>query len=338
MDGLNNNPDKTEKSMNQIIFYLFECAYLPGLRIAQKTRISAKSVAEMLRNRLPDKTRNHMRMKPCVQAAALLLPGFLALPSHAQLQPLWEAGIGLGALDAPDYRGSDVRSTYLLPVPYLVYRGKFLKADRNGVRAALLQSDRMEINLSLNATLPVSSKNNPVRRGMADLKPTVELGPTADFNLWMSDDRKTKLDFRVPLRAAITLQSSPKHIGWLLAPGLNLSVTDPAGWSGWNLGMAGGPLFSDRRYNSYFYSVGVTEATASRPAYAAAGGYSGTRFTATLSKRFSHYWVGAFVRQDNLAGAIFIDSPLVQRRNGVSAGMAFAWIFGASSTRVEATE
>lgn len=273
-----------------------------------------------------------------IPAAALLLLGLLTLPCHAQQQPLWEIGAGLGVLNAPDYRGADARSTYLFPVPYLVYRGRFLKADRNGVRAALLQSDRVEINLSLNATVPARSRNNPVRRGMADLKPTAELGPTADFNLWMSSNQKEKLDFRVPLRAAVTLESSPKHIGWLLAPDLRLSVNDPGGWSGWRLGAGGGPLFSDRRYNSYFYSVGAAEATADRPAYAAAGGYAGTQFTATLSKRFPRYWVGAFLRQDNVAGAVFADSPLVKRRNGLSGGIAVAWIFGTSSTQVEVAE
>ncbi len=57
-----------------------------------------------------------------------------AEPGHAELKPLWEAGLGIGAVTFPDYRGSDRTQTYMLPVPYFVYRGEFLKADRNGLR------------------------------------------------------------------------------------------------------------------------------------------------------------------------------------------------------------
>jgi outer membrane protein len=38
-------------------------------------------------------------------------------------KPLWEIGVGLAVLQMPDYRGSDKYRGYLLPYPYLVYRG-----------------------------------------------------------------------------------------------------------------------------------------------------------------------------------------------------------------------
>ena len=33
----------------------------------------------------------------------------------------------------------------------------------------------------------------------------------------------------------------------------------------------------------------------------------------TFTKRFPHYWVGAFLRYDTLRGAVFEDSPLVRQ-------------------------
>jgi outer membrane scaffolding protein for murein synthesis (MipA/OmpV family) len=268
---------------------------------------------------------------------AIPIAALLTLPihhSHADTLPLWEAGIGVGALSLPDYRGSDVRDTYVLPVPYFIYRGEFLKADRNGVRGTLFSSNKVEVNVSLNATLPVNSRNNPARRGMADLKPTVEIGPTLDVNLWNSADRQMKLDFRAPLRTAVTVESSPKSIGWLFSPNLNLDIRNPAGLLGWHLGMLAGPVFANRKYNTHFYSVTPADATAVRPAYSASGGYSGSQFTIATSKRFRHYWVGAFMRYDTLAGAVFEDSPLVKKRSAVSAGFAVSWVFGESSTLV----
>ena len=259
------------------------------------------------------------------------------LPATAEPLPLWEAGLGVAAVSLPDYRGADTSRTYVLPAPYFVYRGEFLKADRNGLRSTLFNSDRVELNLSLNATLPVSSKNNNARQGMASLRPTVELGPTLSVNLWNAPSGKMKLDFRTPLRTAVTIESSPRQIGWLFGPNLNLDVREPFGLSGWNLGMLAGPNFQSRDYNRYFYSVGAADATATRPRYDAPGGYAGSQFTAAVSKRFQSYWVGAFVRYDTLAGAAFEDSPLVQRKNAVSAGVAVTWVFGQSGTMVEAT-
>jgi MipA family protein len=260
-----------------------------------------------------------------------------AFPAFAEQLPLWEAGAGVAAISLPDYRGADTSRTYLLPAPYFVYRGEFLKADRNGVRSTLFNTDRVELNLSLNATLPVSSKNNAARQGMSSLRPTVELGPTLSLNLWKAPSGKMKLDLRTPLRTAVTMESSPRQIGWLFAPNLNLDVRDPFGMAGWNLGMLAGPNFQSRRYNDYFYSVGAADATAARPRYDAPGGYAGSQFTAAVSRRFERTWVGAFLRYDTLGGASFEDSPLVQRKNAVSAGVAITWVFGQSSTMVEAT-
>ena len=283
---------------------------------------------------------------PCLMAMAVLAVLAAVRPVHAQsgpgstlaMRPLWELGAGAAAIRLPDYRGSDQKRSYLLPVPYFVYRGVRFKADRNGVRTTLFDSDRIDLSLSANATLPVSSHNNAARSGMADLKPTVELGPILSLNVWQSAAQDMKLDLRAPLRTSLTLERSPRQIGWVFAPNLNLDIRDPAGFTGWNLGMLAGPLFSTRRYNQYFYSVGAADATGTRPAYDAPGGYSGSQFTLALSKRYAHYWVGGFLCYDRLAGARFESSPLVRQNDAVSVGFAVSWIFGESARKVDASE
>lgn len=272
-------------------------------------------------------------------ALSIVLMGLAGLTlgraSLAEPLPLWEVGAGVGVLALPDYRGSDETATYVLPVPYFVYRGEYLKADRGSLRAELFDNDRIEANLSLNATVPVHSKNNQARRGMPDLKPTVELGGDVSLALWNSMDSRMKLHFRAPLRTAITIESSPKQIGWLFAPNLNLNIVDPGGFSGWKMNMLAGPLFQSRKYNDHFYSVSSSQALPDRPAYDAKGGYSGAQLTMTLSKRYRRHWVGGFLRYDNLTGSVFDESPLVRDRNAVSAGVAVSWIFGKSSQLVE---
>jgi MipA family protein len=264
---------------------------------------------------------------------AALLALCWAMPVQAKEEPLLEYGLGLGAVAFEDYRGSDSTHLYPLPVPYVVYNGTFLKADRDGVRGTLFNQDRVEINLSMNATTPV--RNDAARNGMPELDSTVEVGPSLDLHLLRSDDARIKFDLRMPLRAAFTVDSSPRMIGWTFTPRFNLDVADPLGYAGWHLGLLTGPLFADRRYHDYFYSVAPQYATAERPEYQASGGYAGTQFISSISKRFPRYWVGAYVRYDTLAGAAFVDSPLVQTRRYWSAGLGFSWMIHRSATMVE---
>jgi len=276
----------------------------------------------------PLSRRNHLP-----GAAVLLASAFWVVPVHAKEEPLWEFGLGIGAIGFEDYRGSDTTHVYPIPVPYFVYNGKFLKADRDGVRGTLFNQDWIEINLSGNATTPV--RNDRERSGMPELEPTLELGPSVDLHLLRRADGKVRLDLRMPLRAAVTVEGSPKAIGWTFTPRLALDVADPLGFAGWNAGFLTGPLFADRRYQEYFYSVAPQDATASRPAYQAQGGYAGTQFVTSLSRRFPKFWVGTYMRYDTLAGAVFQDSPLVQRRSYWSAGIGISWMISRSSRSVE---
>ena len=114
-------------------------------------------------------------------AAALLAAACWAHCALAKQEPLYEFGLGLGAIAFEDYRGSDTVHGLPLPLPYILYNGKFLKANRDGIRGTLFNQDRFELNLSFDATTPV--RNGRERSGMPDLKPTVELGPSVDVHL-----------------------------------------------------------------------------------------------------------------------------------------------------------
>ncbi len=256
-----------------------------------------------------------------------------AAAAQAKEEPLLEIGAGVGAIGFEDYRGSETTHAYPLPIPYLVYNGKFLKADREGVRSTLFDKDWVELNLSGNATTPVRSDRE--RSGMPDLKSTLEVGPSLDLHLAASADRRIKFDLRLPLRAAFTVEALPQFVGWTFTPRLALDVADPWGFAGWNAGVLAGPLFAGQRYNAYFYSVAPPYATAARPAYQATGGYAGAQAIMALSKRFPHYWVGAYVRGDSLSGATFGSSPLVQRNSYWSAGFGVAWMIHTSTRMVE---
>jgi outer membrane protein len=275
-----------------------------------------------------------------VAVCALGLAG-AAAESCADQLPLWEAGVGLAAIDFPDYRGSDQRKGYVLPLPFLVYRGNVLKVDRDGVRGLFLKTDAVELDFSLSASTPVKSENNRARQGMPDLDPTVEIGPKVNITLYRGPSGKSAVQLRLPVRAVIAIATDFTHAhseGFVFEPQLTLDVHQLTPLSGWRVGVAAGPLFGDSRYHGYYYSVAPAFATPSRPAYTAPAGYGGTQLTLSTSRRFPSFWIGAFARWDRVNGAVFEDSPLVKREQGFAFGLAVSWVFKRSATLVEADD
>lgn len=266
-----------------------------------------------------------------------LLLGLLTLlatgASGAQERPLWELGAGIATLSLPYYRGSAAERSYAIPYPYLVYRGEYLNVDKDGMRGWLYRSEQLNLDLSLAAGVPVPSDQNGPRSGMPDLDPTVEFGPSIEYRLWHSEDRRRNAWLRLPLRGAFAISNPVTYQGWVFAPYIEFSRHD-FGRSGWINSLAFGPLFADAAYHDYFYGVAPQYATATRPAYEAQGGYSGSRITLMSGKTFDQLWLTAFVRLDTLKGASFVDSPLVETRRYHIVGVALTWIFARSETRV----
>ncbi len=274
-------------------------------------------------------TRTRGPIRPCLLtalAALLLGPGLR--PAAAAELPLWELGLGVAGLSLPHYRGAERSTRWLLPVPYAVYRGEVLRANRDGVKAMLFDSDTVDFDLSVAATAPSRSADEPVREGMPDLAGTLEFGP--NVNLRLARGPGWRLELRLPVRAALTLENSPRAIGWAAAPNINLDrAIGP-----WNLGLQGGLLWGSRRLHGYFYDVDPAQATATRPAYRADGGSAGWQATVGLSRRDGDRWFGAFVRTGSVAGSAFADSPLVRRTQSTSFGVAFSWVLWRSERLV----
>ena len=265
-------------------------------------------------------------LKPLVALVALVAAATLPATARAE-QPLWELGLGVGVVQLPHYRGSDQQHTWLLPVPYLVYRGEVFKADREGPRAELFNREPFQLDLSAAANAPTRSRDNRAREGMPDLAPTLELGPNLNWTLRRGPG--WKLALRLPVRLSLALDSGLRTPGWIATPNLNLELRSAGGW---NLGLQTGPVLTTRGLNAYFYDVDPAHATASRPAYRAPGGYAGWTAMAALSRRDGKRWLAGFVKYDQLGGAAFADSPLLRQRQQWSGGVAVSWVFAQSAT------
>ena len=244
--------------------------------------------------------------------------------SPVKVKPSWQLGVGVGGLSLPHYRGSDQSSSYISPIPYLRYNGNRLKVDREGGRYNFYDDKDVRVDVSLAFSLAVDSEDNRARTGMFNLGHIIELGPRVQYKLYQSDDNNIRFRFALPLRASFATDfKNTESIGLVFAPYFQLRYFN----TGWESAFSLGPVWASEEYHDYFYEVESQYATASRPTYNATSGYSGSRFTFSMSKRFDKIYFGLFAKYDYLKGAVFIDSPLVKQNDSFILGVALSWVF-----------
>jgi len=265
------------------------------------------------------------RLARAVLALALLLPAAASAD-----EPLWEIGAGIGVASFPEYRGSNERAGYVLPIPYLVYRGERFRIGRDGARGVLAEADRYELDISVDAAVPVESSDDGPRAGMAELDPVVEAGPSLDWELGVAGPGRWTL--RLPVRVAIATDlDSTSHEGWTFHPQLHLA---PDLVGDWDFGFSLGPRFGSRDYHAYYYDVAAADVRPGREQFRASAGYSGLALRGSASRRFGNWWAGGFFRYDNLAGTTFADSPLVETKHALAVGFGVSWVFRQSEAMV----
>lgn len=254
--------------------------------------------------------------------------------SPAAPLPLWELGVGLGALSAPAYLGSATTRNYAAPWPWVVYRGETLQANREGVGLNLLQRHGMELDLSFSGTLPVRSSGT-AREGMPNLPAVVEAGAVLKIALSQASDPHWTL--HLPLRQGIGLhRDGPQRVGWIANPTLRGSQPATLFNQAVDWGLDLGLKFQDAAFNRTYYRVRPDQASISRPAYDSRGGYAGATLNSGLWARRGDWVFGGFIGVSALGGARFADSPLVQRRTNVFGGLSFVRVLGASSQSAHA--
>jgi len=258
----------------------------------------------------------------------------LGVPMYAFADhlPLWEAGIGFGTIHAPYYRGAKSTKDYALPLPYLIYRGERLSADREGFRGKLFESDKLRLQMSVAGNIPVPSETGGARAGMPGLDPVLEFGPSLHYKIWHNQKDDALLWLKIPLRAAISIGNPIlDYQGLVFSPYLQIEKTIHVDTTRWHFRLSTGPTFASEKYHDYFYEVESQYVTTTREEYHGSGGYSGSRVTVTASRSSRHFYVGGFVRYDNLSGAVFENSPLVETKDYFVFGMFFAWVFANST-------
>ena len=259
-----------------------------------------------------------------------LLPALLAasaVQAQEATRPLWEVGgVGL-AVSQQAYPGSERQVQRGLALPYVIYRGRFLRADSEGVGVRAVRTPRFELDVSAAAAFGSRAGDDPVRAGMPNLGTLVEFGPRVKWNL-AGTPREGLWRIDLPLRGVFDLSDSLEHRGTVFQPALVWHRRQDA----WHLTVAGSVLLADRRLAATFYEVAPAFATAARPAYQARSGLLATRLSASVSRELTRDWsVFGFARIDSVAGAANRASPLVRQATGATVGIGLSWTWWRSA-------
>ncbi|HVE52686.1 MAG TPA: MipA/OmpV family protein [Ramlibacter sp.] len=269
-----------------------------------------------------------------MRSRILLIAGFAiaAAPAAAQDmatggpdpqgRPLWEIGAAGGATWQQAYPGSSRQVNRALVLPWLVYRGRYLRADSESVGLRAVRTPRYELDISAAGAFGSRAGDDPVRAGMPDLGTMVEIGPRLRVNLGGTpEDGRWRLD--LPLRGVYDLSDSLAYRGAVFQPGISWTRRLPGAWT---VGASASLTFADAKLSRTFYDVAPAHANALRPAYHAEAGLMSTRLSASLSRRLSADWtLFGFARIDSVAGAANRASPLVTRTTGATLGLGASW-------------
>jgi len=255
----------------------------------------------------------------------------IALAEEKKELPLWEVGLAGGIFSVPHYVGSDQRYTLPLAIPYIIYRGETIRADRGGLRGRLFDEAGISLDLDFSFGLPVKSSNK-ARQGMPDLKFSGQVGP--QLNIIIAKDKTSTLSLHLPWRFALDTNGS--YQGWVTEPSLRYKRNDllPE-LNKMSLRLEAGILYASQSYNQTYYGVESIYATASRPTYQAQQGLHSYFSDASLRYNIDdHLSIVAVVRMRTLAGSINRNSPLVRQNSYFSTGIGMVWSFMSSDEKV----
>lgn len=265
------------------------------------------------------------RLRPLSLVLAALFTG----PALAQSSPqapagerLWEVGVASFGLSQQAWPGASEDVRRAIALPYVLYRGPMLRIDREAFGMRAVKTPNFELDVGFSGALGSRAKDTVARQGMPELGTLVEFGPRARWNL-AGDSLGSQWRLELPLRGVFDVNDGFSSRGLAVEP--KLRWTHPA-IAGWRLNASAGALFGDRQLTSTFYDVELPYATATRPAYDAKPGLIAWRLRLTASHRLSPDWrIFGFGRIDSVAGAANLDSPLVSRTVGYSAGVGLQW-------------
>ncbi|MDP6705156.1 MAG: MipA/OmpV family protein [Alphaproteobacteria bacterium] len=248
---------------------------------------------------------------------------------------MFEIGAIGGGGYVPDYPAAGQNHFQAIGLPYIVYRGDFLRSDERGLRGRILRTRNFEFDVSLGGSFSTDSDKNDARAGMPDLDWMGEIGPRLQITLARAA-RNARLDLELPVRAVFSTDlTSIDYRGFVFAPELAYQNEDFLD-ADYQVKLSLGPVLATERLMDYFYEVDPAFARPGRPAFDADPGYLGSRLQLLVSKPLGGRLTLFGAAQVGFHGGATNDaSPLFQDDVTFAVGIGLAWSFWQSERRVK---
>lgn len=256
--------------------------------------------------------------------------GLTGFENINESQPLWEFGVGGGAIEVANYPASSERNFIALAAPYVVYRGDvFRVGGGDGMRAVVVETSDFELDLSFGGAFSADSEDNTSRAGMPELDFLFEVGPqliyrVKDYKFAQGGDARLKA--RLQARAVFSTDFDRiDDRGFVIEPTISYQqrgvLFKEAG-----LNLAFSLTFATEKLQDYFYQVDRQFANSNRQQYNAKGGYLGAELSLGLSlpirKNIRAFITGSAQFHQ---GAANQNSPLYEKDITYSIGLGFVW-------------
>lgn len=253
-------------------------------------------------------------------------------------KPLWEVGLFGSVMTFPHYPGSDEDMSYVVALPYLVYRGDKFRMSREGMEGIFFKTERLQSTISLSGYPPVSGETE-ARAGMPDLGALFGIGPELKWYLWSRNEvNSLYIATAVHAVSSIDVDSGLTMAYEGIKYGASLIYRNRTliREKGSSFGFSAGTYYGDSGLHAYLYDVDTQYARADRLSYQSDRGHSGHSLFGYLTYGLTDVLaVGVFGRWDNVRHAVFNDSPLVRQDDNYTGGIYLIWKVYQSKTLVE---
>lgn len=259
----------------------------------------------------------------------------LSLPIQAQTHPggtlpLWEIGTFGTALSQQAYPGSSQVIDRALVLPYFIYRGQYLRADRGSVGVRAIKTDTIEFDVGFSGAFGSNSNEIEARKGMPDLGTLVEFGPRVKWNLG-SAPGNARLRAELALRGVFDLSDNMKDKGLSLEPEL---IYERMSSRDFRYSTSIGLVFGDERLTETFYGVAPVYATSTRSVYRAQSGLIMSRLSLNATYSMTpNLRIFGFGRLSSIDGGANGGSPLVRQSTSSTLGFGLLYTLMRSDAR-----
>jgi hypothetical protein len=239
----------------------------------------------------------------------------------------------------PAYPASEDSQINIIPLPFPIYRGRFLRVGDDTdkpVTTRIFRRDRIKLDIDFGLNFPVDSDDVDARTGMPDLDLLAEAGPELEFQ-FAKGPRVGNAFLALQARGAFSFDGlDPTWRGLIFSS--ELRYVRPVNHERTEFMARITPEWAGNEYMDFFYGVAPEYATPERPEYRATGGYLGTKLAFSVKHRLSEdFELRTGVRFGLYQGARNRGSSLYTAETNSGIYIAFLWKFW-ESARMADTE